>query len=100
MRDRIPELVEGSGGSFTLAVLEESDMWGALNCKLLEEAEELRVAEGDHRVEEFADVYEVLLALMDSAGVTLDEVVAAADRKRSDRGGFQSRLWMSDYHPG
>lgn len=100
VRDRIPQIVRAQGGTFDTTVLDEDDMWEALNAKLFEEATELSQAHGEDQVEELADVYEVLLALIGAAGTTLAEVIDTAEVKRRQRGRFNARLWMHNYRPG
>lgn len=95
VRDRIPEIVSAAGSTPVIVVLSnEQDVRESLHLKLREEAQELREASGDSCLEEMADVYEVLLALAAACGKTIDQVVAAADHKRQERGGFDARLWM------
>lgn len=97
VRDLIPDIVAAQGATFDTVILDEEDMWEALNLKLIEESHELREAEGAHRIEEMADVYEVLRSLASLSRVTIDEVVQVAEAKRGDRGGFEERIWMSNY---
>lgn len=100
MRDRIPQVVAASGGSAVTVTLGTEDFRQALHLKLIEEAEELREAPDDSRLEELADLYEVLIALALAYGQTLPDVIQTADRKRRDRGGFVDRTWMeSASHP-
>lgn len=61
---------------------------------LLEEAEEVRGAAADERLEELADVYEVLCSLALHSGHDVDEVRAAAAAKRDRRCGFEERIWL------
>jgi hypothetical protein len=56
---------------------------GILHRKRLEEAEGLRTAESGSRLEEAADVYEVLLAIARTLDVDMATVAAAADAKRA-----------------
>ncbi|MEI2718260.1 MAG: nucleoside triphosphate pyrophosphohydrolase [Candidatus Nanopelagicales bacterium] len=85
------------GATYDTVILDEDDMWEALNLKLVEESRELHEADGADRIEEMADVYEVLLALIEVEGASLDEVVQTATAKRQSRGGFEQRIWMSNY---
>ena len=62
--------------------------------KLLEEAQELRDASPEQRLEEAADVYEVLRGLGSALGFSMDDVVKAARVKREERGGFEQRVWL------
>ena len=94
VRDRIPEIIEANGDTAHFHVLDESGYEAALLDKLVEEAEELRDTTPDGRLEEAADVYEVLLAVTDHLGVDLDDVARRADAKRAERGGFERRLWL------
>lgn len=94
VRDLIPEIIERSGGTPKVRLLAESEYVEALHEKLLEEAEELRQADANARLEEAADVYEVLLAIGRTLGVDMHAIASAADAKRAERGGFERRLWL------
>lgn len=95
VRDRIPEVVRAAGREPDVVVItSDDDYTNALDRKLVEEVAELRNAGVDDRVEELADVYEVLLALARAHGLDWHTVEQAADAKRSERGGFDERLWM------
>lgn len=94
VRDRIPEIIEAEGDTPDFRVLDESGYEAALPDKLAEEAAELRDATPDGRLEEAADVYEVLLVVADHLGVNLDDVAKRADAKRAERGAFERRLWL------
>lgn len=71
--------------------------------KLLEEAKEFRKVVDDYgghhsehsdgrRLEELADVYEVVRALALYDGRSMKDVEAAADKKREERGAFEQRF--------
>jgi predicted house-cleaning noncanonical NTP pyrophosphatase (MazG superfamily) len=62
--------------------------------KLVEEAEELRQAAPAERLEEAADVYEVLAAITTQLGVQWSDIERAASRKTSERGAFTERIWL------
>ncbi|KRE44057.1 hypothetical protein ASG74_04350 [Knoellia sp. Soil729] len=66
----------------------------ALLAKLVEESVELREAAFAQRIEEAADVYEVLMAVSDMMGWDLSDVQGAAARKRASRGAFQEGVWL------
>ncbi|MFB4273088.1 nucleoside triphosphate pyrophosphohydrolase [Nonomuraea sp. GTA35] len=99
IRDRIPEIIEAGGRSATVRVLGESELVPALTAKLAEEADELRRAELDDRLDELADIYEVLMALTAALGYSDAEVKEAARHKRAKRGGFKRRLWLDEVGP-
>ncbi|MFC6085282.1 phosphoribosyl-ATP pyrophosphohydrolase [Sphaerisporangium aureirubrum] len=96
VRDRIPEIIEAGGRTAKVRVLGESELVPALTAKLAEEAEELRLAEPGDRLEELADVHEVLAVLTTALGFSGEQVQEAARRKRVDRGGFSGRLWLEE----
>lgn len=94
VRDRIPEIIEASGRTPVVRVLDSASYEAALLDKLLEEAQELQEATPEDRLEEAADVYEVLLAIAELIGVEIRRVAERADVKRAERGGFRDRLWL------
>ncbi|MEU8080700.1 nucleoside triphosphate pyrophosphohydrolase [Catellatospora citrea] len=96
VRDRIPEIISAGGQIPEIQVLGPDDFLAALIAKLHEEAEELGSAEVDEVLGELADVHEVLAALTIALGHTDEEVKAAAASKRSERGGFDERLWLDE----
>lgn len=84
------------GRSAKVRVLDEPELLPALMAKLAEEAEELRHAGADDRLAELADVYEVLMRIADTLGISTEQVQEAARRKRAERGGFSRRLWLDE----
>jgi predicted house-cleaning noncanonical NTP pyrophosphatase (MazG superfamily) len=94
VRDRIPDIIREAGGDPTTTLLEDEDYTEALRLKLLEEVEELLAAPAEKRIEEVADVVEVLEAMVQDYGLDWDEVEAAGLRKRHERGGFEGRVWL------
>jgi predicted house-cleaning noncanonical NTP pyrophosphatase (MazG superfamily) len=97
VRDLIPEIIRANGGEPVTWQLSEEEILGALTTKLLEEAEELAAAEPHEQLEEAADVYEVLRAIAGVLGVSMDDVVARAEQKRAERGGFDQRIWLDSW---
>lgn len=95
VRDLIPDLIQRSGRKPSIRVLDENDYVSALHDKLLEEAMELREAEGPARLEEAADVYEVLRAIAATLRVDMSAIAHVAEAKRNERGGFERRLWLN-----
>jgi predicted house-cleaning noncanonical NTP pyrophosphatase (MazG superfamily) len=75
-------------------VLDQAGYLAALRAKLLEEAEEVRSAPDGQLRSELADVLEVLWALDAAHGMSWEDVVAEAARKRDDRGGFDQRTFL------
>lgn len=95
VRDKIPEIIEASGGLADVRRLDGRAFRQALCEKLYEEAGELREASNAADVlDEAADVLEVVRAMAAAYGHDLADVVRAADKKREIRGGFDAHLWL------
>lgn len=85
IRDRIPEIIENSGKEATVRVAEGDELLALLNAKLYEELNEYSES-GD--VEELADLYEVVLSLLEFKGVSIEEFEEIRINKREKRGSF------------
>jgi predicted house-cleaning noncanonical NTP pyrophosphatase (MazG superfamily) len=94
VRDGIPRIIEADGAQPVTRVLDQTGYLAALRAKLVEEAEEARAASGRQLRSELADVLEVLRALAASYGMSWEDVVAEAARKRDERGGFYQRIFL------
>ena len=91
VRDRIPEIIERSGGRCVTEVLEQEEYLAALREKLGEELAEYR---RDGSPEELADLLEVLLATALAQGVDRNELEQIRLKKAEARGGFDKRLML------
>jgi predicted house-cleaning noncanonical NTP pyrophosphatase (MazG superfamily) len=94
VRDGIPRIIEAGGGQPVTRVLDQARYVAALRAKLLEEAEEAQAASDGQLRSELADVLEVLRALAAAYGMSWEDVVAEAARKRDERGGFDQRIFL------
>jgi len=94
VRDKIPDIIKADGGDPQVVILDAEEYTTSLRSKLLEEVEELLSASDENRVEEVADVVEVLHAMVQHYGLDWDAVEAEGLRKRHERGGFEGRLWL------
>jgi predicted house-cleaning noncanonical NTP pyrophosphatase (MazG superfamily) len=94
IRDRIPEIIEADGHRAATRVLDGEDFRVALLAKLVEEAQEAEKAPVHELPGELADVWEVLEALLSELSLTWKELEALAAVKRSERGGFERRLFL------
>jgi predicted house-cleaning noncanonical NTP pyrophosphatase (MazG superfamily) len=97
VRDRIPDIMRCRGVEPNTRVLGESEYWSALLDKLGEESQELRDAPPGSRLEEAADVFEVISAVATAIGHSIDDVIEVAREKRSQRGAFQERVWLESW---
>lgn len=95
VRDRIPEIILLAGGSPTTRRLDPDEYRSALHAKLREEGTELvEASSAGCRLEEAADILEVVAALVRIDGHTIDDVIEVATAKRQERGGFDERTWL------
>lgn len=94
VRDRIPDIIRADGQEPVTRILAEPEYRASLFNKLLKEADELRAAPAESRIDDAADVYEVLLSIAGMLGSSLEEVQDLAARKRAERGGFEARIWL------
>ena len=94
VRDLIPEVIKSSGKVPVTCQVSGPDLIAALRVKAKEEVDELYGAEHKQLLEEIADVYEVLRALVVSENHTWSEIEEIAEDKRIKRGGFAEGLWL------
>jgi predicted house-cleaning noncanonical NTP pyrophosphatase (MazG superfamily) len=94
VRDRIPAIIAADGGQPVTRVLDHAGYEAALRAKLLEEAHEAQAAPDGQLASERADVLEELQALATAHDMNWEDVVAEASRKRTERGGFDSRIFL------
>ena len=100
VRDRIPEIIRASGREPVTRILDDAEFETALRHKLLEEATEAAAAPATELLEELADVLEVVRALASLDGQDLASVLAAAEAKLQERGGFSARVFLEDPSAG
>ena len=94
VRDQIPRIIEAGGGRPVTHVLDQARYLAALRAKLVGEAEEAQAAPDRQLRSELADVLEVVRALAAAHGLSWEGVVAEVTRKRSERGGFDQRIFL------
>ncbi|MDP7980349.1 nucleoside triphosphate pyrophosphohydrolase [Bacillus multifaciens] len=95
VRDRIPQIIENNGKTFTTRILDEKEYIEEVCKKTQEELAEYREAETpEHKVEELADLLELVNALAQYEGVTLEDVEKVRKQKAEKRGGFQERIFL------
>lgn len=89
VRDNIPEIIAASGKESVSRTADKGEMPALLKAKLLEEVGEFNTSDNP---EELADILEVLQAIATDIGITWEAVIAMADKKRAERGGFEKNL--------
>ncbi len=92
VRDKIPEVIqENEGKNAKIRILNEEEYLKELNIKLKEEVEEY-LASGE--IEELADIEEVLRALVEIKGKSLEEFDNLRLSKVEKRGAFKDKIFL------
>ncbi len=94
VRDRIPAVITQNGGIPVIRTLDEAAYRHELEAKLHEEYCEVLAATGEERLEEMADMLEVIRALAQTENHTLSQLIALADKKAAQRGAFEERIFL------
>ena len=95
VRDKIPEIIEKNGEKPYIKILEDNEYKMELEKKLLEEYNEvLKTESSEERVEELADMIEVINSLATLENKSLEDVIKIANNKREKRGGFDKKIFL------
>ncbi|WP_141503890.1 nucleoside triphosphate pyrophosphohydrolase [Paenibacillus luteus] len=95
VRDRIPEIIQKQGLSYDTRILDSNEYLSELSKKLREETYEFFAANNSaEAVEELADIMELLHALAEAHGVTVEELERIRAEKADKRGGFKERVFL------
>ena len=87
VRDRIPQIIAGSGVVAEVRTLTDDEYRIFLEAKLDEEVGEYH---RDPSLEELADILEVVYALAGAIGCTKEELLQKYQAKHDQRGGFKA----------
>lgn len=93
VRDKIPEIIEAGGREAVYETLGDQDYLNFLKAKLIEEVTEFNDSES---LEELADIGEVMHAILDYKGISLEQFQKARQEKLEKRGGFKRRLLLKE----
>ncbi len=93
VRDKIPEIIIGKGGTPITHIADDKEYWEKLKEKLQEEVGEFIESE---TIEELADIQEVLEAIMDYKNFSRDELQDAKDEKAEERGAFKEKIILEE----
>jgi predicted house-cleaning noncanonical NTP pyrophosphatase (MazG superfamily) len=95
VRDKIPNVIEKTGKSFTTRTLSDNEYKEVLVLKIDEEFAEYKSANDDkHAIEELADLLELLHALTAIHGFTPEDLEQVRARKVDERGGFKNKIYL------
>ena len=94
VRDRIPEIIKVNGETPITRILSDAEYKAELEKKLHEEYLEVLEAEGENRIEELADMLEVMEALASVENKTLEDVLSVKAKKQEKRGAFKDKIYL------
>ena len=96
VRDKIPDIITGHGDEPVTQILEAEAYKLELRSKLQEEVAEFCKS---GKVEELADILEVVYALAAVEEVSQLQLEEMRKRKRRERGGFDQRIFLIEICP-
>lgn len=91
VRDLIPEIIKLSGRKCVVRKLSDVNFLPELENKLKEELEEYLESK---KLEELADILEVIYRIAELRGASKEELEALRAHKRNEKGGFQRNLLL------
>ncbi len=95
VRDNIPNIIRANGGEPIYRMLDENEYWEYLLKKDIEELQEVKEAiSPEERKKEIADKLEILRAMAERDGFSLQDIIDEANIKKQKNGGFQKRLLL------
>lgn len=95
VRDNIPEIIKGNNdGEAVTRILNDDEYKKALEDKLYEEYQEVLEASREDRLEELADMLEIMISLAKIEKANLEKIIEIAKKKKAKRGGFDKKLYL------
>ena len=94
VRDKTLEIIEQDGWTPIARTLSDEEYKKELEKKLYEECQEVSNATGEKRIEELADMLEIMLSLAELENKTLEDIVETAKIKKLKRGGFDKKIFL------
>ena len=94
VRDNIPNIIKNKGEEPVVRILEDDEYKIELEKKLYEEYQEVIEVSGSDRLEELADMLEVIRALVKLENNDLNDIIKIADEKNKKRGCFEDRIFL------
>lgn len=94
VRDKIPDIIIKNGEKPITRILSDEEYKIELEKKLKEELEEVLNSSSKERLEELADLLEVMISLAKIDNYTLEDIINKREEKREKRGGFTRKLYL------
>ena len=95
VRDNIPKIIKSNGENPITRILSEKEFQEELERKLYEEyLEVLKTKNSSERIEELADMLEIIETLALLENKKLEDIIDVAKTKKLKRGGFSKRIYL------
>ena len=94
VRDNIPDIIRKNGEEPVVEILNDERYKAELEKKLKEECNEVINAKGMDRIEEIADLLEVMHSLVEIEDKTMEDVEKVRIGKKLKRGGFSDKIYL------
>ena len=91
IRDKIPEIIESSGASCLIEVLDDENFLEELVLKLEEELGEFKESRS---IEELCDLIEIASRIAKLKGVSNEELEKIRENKNVEKGKFEKNLFL------
>jgi len=96
VRDKIPDIIKENGEFPIFDILSDDDYKKELERKLLEECNEVLNSSGSDRIEELADLLEVMIFLAKLEGNSYEDIERTRILKNEKRGSFTKKYYLKD----
>jgi len=93
VRDNIINKIKDEGRIPNYRIMKNDEFIKELNKKLLEETCEFIE---NNTIEELADVFEVILKIMEVMNISFDEFERFRMKKKNENGGFEQKIYLID----
>ncbi len=93
VRDNIPNIIENNKEKPIIRILNDDEYKIELEKKLYEEYEEV-INSKENRIEELADMLEVIKALGHLENKSLNDIIDVANQKNKSRGSFNKKIFL------
>jgi predicted house-cleaning noncanonical NTP pyrophosphatase (MazG superfamily) len=93
VRDKIPSIIENFGKKVQIHTASEQEYLSGLKDKLTEEVHEFFDSE---EIEELVDILEVVYALSEYNGFTIEELEKLREQKAQEKGRFTKRIILEN----
>lgn len=94
VRDKIPEKIEKNGEIAITRTLNDNEFKLYLEKKLLEEVKEVIDGSEENKLEELADLYEVIITYARIYKINLEDIINQAKEKNNLRGSFNKKILL------